>query len=47
MMRVINVSTICSESILLKKTLEERELKETDELDENDDDDADKREQDT
>jgi len=47
MTRVIDVLTICSESILLKKTLEERELEETDELDENDDDDANKREQDT
>ncbi len=44
MTKVINVSTICFESILLKRTSEEKELEETDELDENDDDDAGERE---
>jgi hypothetical protein len=39
MMRVVNVSTICFESILLKET-----FKETDKLDENDDNDADEQE---
>ncbi len=41
MTKVVNVSTICFESILLKRTSEEKELEETDE---NDDDDAGERE---
>jgi len=41
MTRVINVSTICFESILFKRALEEKRFKETDELDENDNNDAD------
>jgi len=44
MTRVINVSTICFESISLKKTLKERKLEEADELNESDDDDAGERE---
>jgi len=42
MTRVVNVSTICFKSILLKRT-----FKETDEFNEDDDDDADERERDT
>ncbi len=47
MTRVINVSTICFESILFKRALEEKRFKETDELDENDNNDADEWEWDT
>ena len=46
MTKVIDVSTICFELILLKKTFEEEKLEETDELDESDDDAADERERD-
>jgi len=47
MTKVVDVSTICFESISLKKALEERKLEETDELNDDDDDNADERERDT
>jgi len=47
MMKVVNVSTICFESILFKKTFEEEKLEETDELNKDDDDDANEQERDT
>jgi len=47
MTKVVDVSTICFKSILLKRTFKEEKFKETDEFNENDDDDADEREQDT
>jgi len=47
MTKVIDVSTICFESISLKKTLKERKFEEADELNDDDDDDADERERNT
>ncbi len=47
MTKVINVSTICFELILLKKAFEEERLEETDELNKDDDDAADERERNT
>jgi len=47
MMKVVNVLMICFELTLLKKALEEEELKETDEFNENDDDNADERKRNT
>jgi hypothetical protein len=44
MTKVVDVSTICFESIFFKKTLEEERLEETDEFEESDDDDAEKQE---
>ncbi len=47
MTRVVDVSTICFESIFLKRTLEEEEFEEADEFGGNDGDDAGERERNT
>jgi len=47
MTRVVDVSTICFKSTLLKRTLEEEKFEETDELSGSDDDGAGERERDT